>query len=115
MKRKLTVGTVFAAIVASAILAAPGGAAKPTFSVACTSSSITLTWPSGTTGVNYATFSGPNGTGNMVAVGTQPISPNGPGSVTIDFSGAIGPSVSAAATFTSRKTGAKLAPVNCTA
>jgi hypothetical protein len=115
MKKKLTLGTVFAAIVASAILAAPGGAAKPIFSVACTSSSITLTWPSGTTGVNYATWSGFDGTGNQVAVGNQPISPNGPGSVTIDLSGASGPSVSATATFTNRKTGARLAPVNCTA
>jgi hypothetical protein len=113
--KKLTLGSVFAAIVASVILAAPGSAAKPIFSVACTSSSITLTWLSGTTEVNYATWSGLDGTGNQVVVGNQAISPKGPGSVTIDLSGASGPSVSATATFTNRKTGARLAPVNCTA
>ena len=50
MKKPL-IGTLLAAIVASAILAAPGGAAKPVYSVTCvvgTGGLTTMTWISGT-------------------------------------------------------------------
>ena len=52
MKKPL-LGTLLATAVASAILAAPGGAAKPQYSITCTVGTggfTTLTWISGTTG-----------------------------------------------------------------
>jgi hypothetical protein len=54
MKKPL-LGTLLAATIASAILAAPGGAGKPAYSITCTVGTgglTTLTWISGTSGAH---------------------------------------------------------------
>jgi hypothetical protein len=84
------------------------------FSASCTGYSVTLTWPSGTTGAEYTTWNGSDGSGNQIANGKVNITSDGPGSETIDLSPANPPSVSATDTFTGRKVIAKLPAANCT-
>ena len=101
--KKLTLGTLLAALAASAMLAAPGGAAKPIYSISCTSSSLTLTWPSGTTGADWTVNTGANGTGNELAAGHSTISPHGHGMTTIILDTTNGTAGSATVTFTNNK------------
>jgi hypothetical protein len=114
MKKKPTLGlgTLLAAVAIGAVLVAPGGAAKRTYSITCTSATITLTWPSGTTGADYEWFSS---AGTLLGMGHSNISPKGAGSTTIDLDTTLGPAASASVTFTNKKMGAKLQPVACTA
>jgi hypothetical protein len=111
--RKLTLGTLLAALAASAILAAPGGAAKPAYTITCTvgvGGMTTLTWASGTTGYSGEWFASDGTTPTGQFSNIAPLG-NGPGSTT--FSTAPN-SATASVTFTGRKVGAKLAPVACT-
>ena len=48
MKKRL-IGTLLAAVVASAVLVAPGGATKPADAITCSPTESTLSWASGTT------------------------------------------------------------------
>ena len=49
--KRLTLGTLLA-LVASAILVAPGGAAKPADGITCGPTTTTVSWTSGTTSVS---------------------------------------------------------------
>jgi hypothetical protein len=109
--KKLTLGTLLAALAASAILAAPGGAAKQKYSITCNAGTLgtTLTWGSGTTG-----YSGDwrNSSNTVIAFFStdQPLG-NSPGSTSFDTAQNA---VTAEVTFMGRNVGAKLAPATCT-
>ena len=58
--KKLILGTLVA-LAASAILAAPGGAAKPAYALSCTPTTIRVSWTSNTAGYFGAVFTSSGG------------------------------------------------------
>ena len=82
--KQKTIGlvAVLGAVVASVILAAPGGAAKPADSVTCNPypGTSTITWRAGTTRILYTSWNLSENTGNGIHV----VNRNSPGSFTAD-------------------------------
>jgi hypothetical protein len=110
--KKLTLGTLLAALAASAILAAPGDAAKPIYTITCavgTGGVTTLTWASGTTGYSGEWLESDGTTPAGFFDNIQPLG-NGPGSTTF---GTAPNAATANVTFSGRKP-AKVAPATCT-
>ena len=106
----LGLGALLAALATAAILAAPGGAAKPTDSIACGPTDTVLSWTSGT--VSYSGFWS-DGSGNQVGQFDN-IAPlgNGPGSTSVGPT--PGTAVSATATIIKKKGGsAKVNDPDC--
>lgn len=103
-------GTLLATAVASAILAAPGGAAKPTYSVTCsvgTGGLTTLTWISGTTGARVIWQ---DGAANPLGQADVTVTTNHRGSVNLNTPASA---ETVSVTFFGRKP-AELAPATCT-
>jgi hypothetical protein len=83
MHRKVGLGTLFAVIAASAVLAAPVGAAKAPVTVSCSPTGATITYPSGTA-VVVALFG--SITGGGVRVVETLVSPARAGSIELSAS-----------------------------
>jgi len=112
MTKTPLLGTLFATAVVSAILAAPGDAAKPEYSITCivgTSGVTTLTWISGASGAHVIWQ---DGSVNPATVGDAlvTITTHGRGSVNLNTPANA---ATARVTFSGRKP-AELAPVTCT-
>jgi hypothetical protein len=107
MKKPL-IGTLLATAVASVILAAPVGAAKPTDSITCTAGLTTLTWISGTTS---AVVTWRDGDGSLVGQALVTVITHGPDSMVVGDTPAN--AATASATFSGRKP-AEPAPATCT-
>jgi hypothetical protein len=76
--KRLTLGALLA-LVASAILVTPGGAAKPTDAITCDPTTTILSWTSGTT--SYSGFlSRADGSHTVEFANDGPVG-NGPGSI----------------------------------
>lgn len=106
MKKPL-IGTLLATAFASAILAAPVGAAKPTDSITCTAGGFTTwTWISGTTSV-VVTWR--DGDGNLAGQGVFTVLTHGPDSMAFDTPDNA---ATASATFVGKKS-AEPPPVDC--
>jgi len=96
--KRLMLGALLALVV-SAILVAPGGAAKPTAAITCGPTTTTLSWTSGTT--SYSGFlATADGTTHTVEFANEGPVGNGPGS--ISFPTPAG-SASATATIINKK------------
>jgi len=83
MKKPL-LATLLAAAVASAVLAAPGGAGKPGYSATCVlgpGGKTTVTWLSGTTSAHVVWR---DTSANPVGDAVVPVTKNGPGSTLLD-------------------------------
>jgi hypothetical protein len=108
MKKPL-IGTLLATAVASAILAAPVGAAKPTDSITCTAGGLTtLTWISGTTS---AVVTWQDGDGSLVGQALVTVITHGPDSLVVGDTPAN--AATASVTFSGRKP-VELPPATCT-
>jgi hypothetical protein len=84
MAMKKPIATLLAATVASAILAAPGGAGKPVYSVTCvrgTGGLTTVTWISGT---SSARVTWRDGSSNPVGEALITVTTHGPDSTVLD-------------------------------
>jgi len=110
--KKLMLGTLLAALAVSAILAAPGGAAKQKYSITCKAGTLgtTLTWGSGTTGYS-GKFLASDGTTTLATFSNLLPLGNSPGSTSFDTAQNA---AYADVTFMGRNVGAKLAPATCT-
>jgi len=100
MKKPL-ITTLLAATVASAILAAPGGAGKPAYSATCVPGGLTtVTWVSGTSSAHVVWR---DATSNQVDETTVTVTTHGPDSAVVDTPPAIVAGWTANATFSGRK------------
>lgn len=102
MKKPL-ITTLLAATVASAILAAPGDAAKPAYSATClvgTGGLTTVTWVSGTSSAHVVWR---DMTSNQVDETTVTVTTHGPDSAVVDTPPAMVAGWTANATFSGRK------------
>lgn len=79
--RKIGLGTLLAVIVASAVLAAPGGAGKPADGITCGPTSTTLTWRPGIDSYSFTIST----SGAPIVYMSNPAVPipNSPGSVSV--------------------------------
>ena len=106
--KKTLIGTLLATAFASAILAAPVGAAKPKDSITCTAGGLTtLTWVSGTT---RAVVTWLDAGGNLAGQATFTEMTHGPDSLVYETQGNA---ATASVKFSGRKS-APVPPVDCT-